>query len=165
MCVCCGCEGVVVDRKKIGDRIACRRQTTEQWRCVGRRGERIEEGAGLRREMDYRAGRIESWCDPVDGSIQVVVGMGEKKEQVCNCGKGEARRRRVFACDSELARPKQHQRQPKVSPAHRCRLRQGVQPRPLELWVLFSAFTGGCQLALSTDMGVFQVPVTRDTCF
>jgi hypothetical protein len=36
-------------------------------------------------------------------------------------------------------------------------LQQGVQPRPLELWVLFSAFTGGCQLALSTDMDAFQV--------
>jgi hypothetical protein len=33
------------------------------------------------KEMGARAGRIESWCNPLDGSIRVVVGMGRRKVQ------------------------------------------------------------------------------------
>lgn len=44
----------------------------------------------MRREMGIAQGEFESWCDPWDGPIQVVVGMGEK-EQMQVCGKERAR--------------------------------------------------------------------------
>lgn len=64
-----------------------------------------DEDAELRREMGFRAGRIESWCDPLDGSIQVMVGMGEEGVR-CRCGKTRQGGVEFLPGDSELARPK-----------------------------------------------------------
>lgn len=131
MCVCvCECEVVMVDGK---ENWRPNRVSTADHRtmavCVEEEGE-IEEGAGLRREMVYRAGRIESWCDPLDGSIRVVVGIGRRKGGCATVEKARQGGVEFLPGDSELARPKQQQRQPKDFPSAQVQLRQGALASP-----------------------------------
>jgi hypothetical protein len=105
---------------------------------VEEKGKKVGEDGGLRKAMGFRAGRIESWCDPVDGSIQGG-GLEWEREQVQvgveKRGKGGVE---FLPGDSELARPKtvaDSQRPPKVSVqctahARRWQLQQGAPASP-----------------------------------
>jgi hypothetical protein len=144
----------------------------------------VEEDAGVRREMGVRAGRGESWCDPLDGSIQGVVGLelGENgKQQVCveTNLTGEPGREALSFCPAQrlrigwLARPKRALSTgapPGFSAAaQRVQLQQGAPASPASqatvliyregcVWVLPAQRCTGLS-APQMPIGIFESPL------
>lgn len=108
-----------------GDRIACLDGAEHRTRTIGGvvQGKRRNRRECRMRERDgVRAGRVESWCDPLDGSIQglvdgVCVGWGKREAVGRWEGRGEAKEALSFC----LAQFSTGPGPPKTAAAAACR--------------------------------------------
>ncbi len=114
-------------------------------------------------EMRWGFAQGESWCDPWDGSSQVVVGVGRRRSRLQVCGKkGEAKEAFSFCrfriglarpkTDSNLKVPAQLRNSPPVVPS--CD--RALQPRSASAWSAGNFYYGSLVPSTATAAGQYS---------
>lgn len=116
------------------------------------------------KEMGARAGRIEWWCNPLDGSIRVVVGMGKRKWK-CKCKRKSEAEAALSFCLAIQNWPAQKRQKRAVEATrvsvHCWQLRacdRALQPRPIDCGSPHSVRHRAVQRSAGSALQIRYVP-------